>query len=244
MNRAATALVCAALAAAAPRAARASAADAFEHKVKPVSGQLYTKAGKLELTVPSLGLSFDDAFFSKYVAGAKLGYHVNEYVSLAVTGLLAATRPTGSTSVCPGNVACRPAKESELDLVPGQIRWIAGAELGFAPVYGKLNLFAEKAIHFDLSIFAGGDLVAFRDVVQRDANGAPVANAGKPGDATSPGAHLGIGTRIFLGRSTALRVEVRDIGYWVKNLGRGTFQTQLLAEVGLSFLLGGTSDAR
>ena len=243
MNRAATALVLAVLAAAAPRAARASAADAFENKVRPVSGQLYTKAGKLELTVPSVGLSLNDAFFSKYVAGAKLGYHVSEYVSFAVTGLLATANPTGSTSVCPVNSPCRPATQAELDLVPGQVRWMAGAELAFAPVYGKLNLVAEKSIHFDMSIFAGGDLVAFRDVVPRDASGGTRATA-SPGDATSPGVHLGLGARVFLARAVALRLELRDVGYWVPHLDQGTFQTQLLAEVGLSFLLGGSSDAR
>jgi outer membrane beta-barrel protein len=244
MNRAATALLCAFLAAAAPRAARASAADAFENKVRPVSGQLYTKAGKLELTVPSLGLSLNDAFFSKQVVGAKLGYHFNEYFSIGVTGFVARTSPTGSTSVCPVNVGCRAATQDELDLVPGQIRWMAGAEVAFAPVYGKLNVFAEKAIHFDMSLVVGGDLVAFRDVVPRDASGAPVAASGHPPEATSPGAHVGLGARVFLGRAVALRLEVRDVAYWVPHLGQGTMQTQLLAEAGLSFLFGGVSAER
>ena len=44
----------------APRAGLASEADAFENKVKPVSGQLYQKSGKLELTIPSGVLSLND----------------------------------------------------------------------------------------------------------------------------------------------------------------------------------------
>jgi outer membrane beta-barrel protein len=232
-SRAAAALVCALLAALAPRAARASTADAFEHKVKPVSGQLYGKAGKLELTIPAGGLSLNDAFFSKYVAGAKLAYHLNEYFSVGLTGALAATSPTGSTAVCPGNQGCRSASTAQLNQVPGQLKWIAGAELAFSPVYGKLNVFAEKAIHFDLSLLAGADLVSYRDVL-----GTVAANAGAtPGTASSPGGHLGLGARVFLAHFLALRLEVRDIFYSVPHLATGNLQTQLLAEAGLSFFI-------
>jgi outer membrane beta-barrel protein len=233
MNRAAIWLACAALALAAlPRAAGASAADAFENKVKPVSGQKYTKAGKLELTIPSAGMSLNDPFFSKYLVGAKLAYHFNEYWSIAATGSLAATSPTGSTAVCPANQGCRDATQGELNQVPGQLKWMGGGEIAFAPVYGKLNLFAEKAVHFDLSLMVGGDLVAYRDVVQGAA-----AAAATPGTVTAPGGHFGVGARIFLTRSMALRLEGRDVWYRVVHLPTGNWQSQLLAEVGLSFFV-------
>jgi outer membrane beta-barrel protein len=232
-SRATAALACALAVALAPRAARASAADAFEHKVKPVSGQLYTKAGKLELTLPAGGLSLNDAFFSKYVLGAKLGYHFNEYFSLGFAGALASSSPTGSTAVCPVNQGCRPASTAQLNQVPGELKWFAGAELGFSPIYGKLNVFAEKAIHFDLSLLAGADLVSYRDVI-----GAVAANAGQtPGTASSPGGHLGLAARVFFARFMALRIEVRDIFYSVPALSTGNLQSQLLAEAGLSFFI-------
>ena len=95
-TRALNLVVCAAaLATLAPQAARGSAADVFEHKVKPVSGQLYQKAGKLELT-PLGSISVNDAFFNKYMGGAKLGYHVSEYFSLAVSGVYGTSSTTGS----------------------------------------------------------------------------------------------------------------------------------------------------
>jgi outer membrane beta-barrel protein len=226
-------LVAAALLVLSPLAARASEADAFEDRVKPVSGQLYTKAGKLELTVPAGTISLNDAFFTKYMVGAKLGYHLSESFSIAATGSYAFTSPTGSTSVCRANQGCREALNSELYQVPGRINWIAGAELAFSPVYGKLNLFAEKAIHFDLSIMAGPDFVSYRDVVS-----AADANAGVvPGNATSIGGHLGIGARIFFARFMALQLEVKDVLYSVPHLATGKLQTQLLANVGLSFFI-------
>jgi outer membrane beta-barrel protein len=219
-----------ALAALAPRAARGSAADAFENKVKPVSGQLYTKAGKLELT-PNGALSLNDAFFAKYMGGLKLGYHVSEYVSFGVTGLFGTTGTTGSTSVCPTNQPCRAASPNQLNQVPGEIKWVGGAEVAFSPIYGKLNVFAEKALHFDLSVVGGLDLVSYRDVV------APETGSGGPGNVSTPGGHLGVGARVFFARFMALRLEVRDLVYSVKALDRGKVQTQLFAEAGLSFFI-------
>ena len=223
-------LCAAALVALAPGAARGSAADAFENKVKPVSGQLYTKAGKVELT-PNGALSLNDAFFTKYMGGLKLDYHLSEYFGFGVTGLYGTTSTTGSTSVCPTNQPCHPASQAQLNQVPGEIKWILGAQVAFAPIYGKLNVFAEKAVHFDLSVFGGPDLITYRDVALN-------AQAGTtPGNVSTVGGHLGVGARVFLARSVALRLEVKDLLYSVKALPRGKFQSQLFAEAGLSFFI-------
>ncbi len=240
-SRAATALACAAaLVAFAPRAARASAADAFENKVKPVSGQLYQKGGKLELTVPAGLLSLNDAFFTKYMAGAKLGYHFNDYFSLAVTGAFGGSSPTGSTSICRLNQGCSPAQPSQLYQVPGEIKWIAGAELEFSPVYGKLNVFAEKAIHFDLSLIAGGDWFQYQKVVSQSV--AENLGGGHPPLTSTFGGHVGLGVRLFFSDWVAARLEVRDYIYrvsvpnWqVSGGSKRDLQNQLFTELGVSF---------
>jgi len=236
--RAVTAAFAVALVALAPAAARGSAADAFENKVKPVSGQLYRKAGKLELTIPAGVLSVNDAFFSKYMVGAKLTYHLSESWSLGVNGALGTSSATGSTSICtqnpaPGEPACKPADNKQLYQVPGDIKWIAGGEVGFSPLYGKLNLFGEKALHFDLSLLVGADLVSYRDVLKP-----AQANAGAiPGTVSTPGGHVGLGARLFFARFMALRLELRDVFYKVSALDTGNLQTQLFAEAGLSFFI-------
>jgi outer membrane beta-barrel protein len=225
---AALALLAAALA---PGAGRASTADAFEDKVKPVSGQLYTKAGKLELTLPAGQLSFNDAFFSKYMVGAKLGYHFSEWLSLGVSGALGGSSPTGSTTVCPV-AGCRPATDVELYQVPGLIKWTAGAEVASSPVYGKLNVFAEKALHFDLSVLLGGGLVAYRDVLTSEQ---AVTQKLVPGTVTSPSGHAGLGARVYLASWLALRLEGRYLVYSVASLSKGKLQGQFFADAGLSF---------
>jgi outer membrane beta-barrel protein len=220
--------MCAALATLAPQAARGSAADAFENKVKPVSNLLYGKAGKLEIT-PLGSFSLDDAFFAKYMGGLKLGYHFNEYLSVNAGGAYGTTSTTGSTNVCPKNTACRPATQAELNQVPGEIKWMASGEFAFSPVYGKLNIFGEKAIHLDLSLLVGVDLVNYRDVLKTGET--------TPGQATSVGGHIGVGTRIFLARFVALRIEFKDVIYQVSSLQRAKLQNQLFVDAGLSFFI-------
>ncbi len=49
-------------------AAAQSKADAFAGKIPPISGQLYRKAGRFELT-PTVNLSLNDAFYDKLFGG-------------------------------------------------------------------------------------------------------------------------------------------------------------------------------
>lgn len=212
-----------------PAPARASEADAFEQRVRPISGQLYRKAGRLELS-PGAEISVKDAFFRKYLFGGKLTWHAYEWLSFGVSGAAGPFAVTGSTQVCPPNGACRPATASQLAAVPGEIKMKAGGEVGFSPVYAKLNFLAEKAVHFDLSLLAGVDWISYRQVL------APGATA-SPGTSSAFGGHLGIGTRIFLAEWGALRVEFKDYVYPVDMAGSKRWQQQLFVEAGVSIFL-------
>jgi outer membrane beta-barrel protein len=224
------ALACAALP---PDAAAQSKSDAFAGKIPPVSGQLYRKAGRFEVTATG-NLSLNDAFFTKYFGGLKLGYHFSESFSAAVHGAAGAAVQSGSAVVCSASTGCAEANEVMLRQVPGRIRWLAGAEAAWAPVYGKLNVLSEQVAHFDLSVFAGPDLIAYDTVL------AKAAAASSPAIATSIGGHVGLGLRVFFTPSIAARLEVKDYVYAVKvpNVGSGSdLQNQLFAELGLSFFL-------
>lgn len=222
--------VAAALAAAAlPRAARASKADAFEGKIEPVSGQLYRKAGRFELTLGG-GLSFNDAFFSKRFAGVQLGYHLTEFLSVHGFFFGGAAVPTDSTTLCSRAGGCTDATSDQLYRVPGRIRSIVGAEVQFSPLYGKLNLFAEKVAHFDLSVMAGPDWITHDQLVD-------IGVTTIPPKATTLGGHVGLGARVFLSQALAVRLEVKDYVYAVTvpvNQGRKDLQNQLFTELGLS----------
>jgi len=221
------------LLAAAP-AAHAAEADAFAGKVKPISGQLYQKAGRLELT-PALGLSLNDAFFQKAMFGAKATWHFRDWLSVGGSFATGLASETDSTQVCPAGQGCRPATAAQLARVPGEVKMMAGGEVGFSPVYAKLNFLAEKVIHFDLSILAGADWISYREVLP-----GPVGNpasAVSPGTASAFGGHVGLGSRVFLAEWGALRLEVKDHAYRVPVGGKDKWEQQLLLELGLSVFL-------
>jgi outer membrane beta-barrel protein len=235
------ALLALALALALPAPALAqSTADAFAGKIPPVSGQLYRKAGRLEATLTG-NLSLNDAFFSKYFGGLKLGYHLSESFSVSAHGAGGLARETGSTVLCPTSEPCRDASELQLNQVPGKIEWLAGLEVAWSPVYGKLNVLSEKVAHFDLSILAGADYIAHRQVLGREAALALDAAGGDPPTETAIGGHVGLGARLFLTEWMAVRLEVKDYLYQadVPNNGGKTLQNQLFTELGLSFFVPG-----
>jgi len=238
------ALLLAALAASlalAPSAARAgNKADAFEGKIRPVSGQLYGKAGRLELTPAGL-LSLNDAFFTKYFGGLKATWHFTEFLSVSGAFAAGGTARTGSAVVCPANQGCQPASQAQLYQVPGRITSIIGLEGAWTPVYGKLNVLAEKVAHFDLGLLAGVDLIGHRAVQAAGAADDLVTAGRSPPGKSALGGHLGLGVRLFLGDAVALRWEVKDYVYAVdvpnvqeSGRARRDVQNQLFTELGVS----------
>jgi len=238
-HRRATALLAAALAAA-PLASRASEADAFEGKVEPVSGQLYVKTGRLELE-PFLALSLNDPFYSKYFLGLRGAWHLSEAWSLGAAFETGFTSPTDSTTLCTVNQGCRAPSDAQLWQVPGDIRWIGGLEVAFSPVYGKVSLIASAVLHLDFSLLAGVDWVASREVLAAADAEALAAAGGSPGTVGAPAIHLGIGSHVFVGRSLAVVLQLRDYLYFtdVGNLGERKLQNQIFLEIGFSFFIGG-----
>jgi outer membrane beta-barrel protein len=215
-------------------AGRGSEADAFENKVQPVSGALYGKAGRFEIS-PSVARSLDDAFFTKVLLGGRIAYHPREWASVGLHGAFGFSSATGSTEVCPPNQGCHSASASELARVPGEIKLVTGLELGFSPVYGKLNVLAEKVAHIDLSLLAGADAIFYRQVLPPPT---PGVTDPSPGTTVSIGGHVGLGTRVFVADWGAVRLEIKDYLYRVNTNGSRKLEQQLVAELGFSFFLG------
>jgi outer membrane beta-barrel protein len=221
-------------------AAAQSKADAFEGKIPPVSGQLYQKAGRVEITA-SGNLSLNDAFYTKYFGGLKVDYHFTESLSTGLEASGGVAVKTDSASVCTPTAGCSSADDVQMRQVPGRIRWILGAQAAWAPIYGKLDVLSEQVGHFDLSVLGGLDLVAHDEVLSSAA-----AQVGSPATKTSFGGHVGIGSRFFVSERWAVRLELKDVMYsvFVPNGGIGDkLQHQLFMEVGLSMFMPGRNRA-
>ncbi len=219
-------------------AAAQSKSDAFAGKIPPISGQLYRIAGRLEVS-GDFAMSLNDAFYSKYFGTAKLTYHLGEAWSLGAYGSYGAAMASNSAVLCSSTAGCADAEKSQLWQVPGSIRMILGAEGGWTPVYGKLNVLASQVVHFDLSILAGPDLIFHDEVLSRDAAAVLASTGGTPKTVSTIGGHVGVAARLFLAEWLALRLEVKDYVYGVdvpNNAALGTdIQNQLFTELGFSF---------
>ncbi len=226
---------------AAPRAAAAqSKSDAFAGKIPPVAGQLYQKRGRFELTATG-NLSLNDAFFNKYFGGAKLGYHLTEYLSLSAGFATGATSQTGSAVVCPSNGGCGDAAKQQLWQVPGELKMVTGLEVAWSPIYGKLNLFAQRVAHFDLSLLGGADWISHQEVVSASRAEQLLQAGQEPGTTSTFGGHVGLGFRLFFTEAIAARVEFKDYIYMVEvpnwqesGKARSDLQNQLFTELGIS----------
>jgi outer membrane beta-barrel protein len=211
-------------------AGRASEADAFENRVPPISGQLYPKAHRLEIT-PTVNLSLNDAFYSKTFFGAKLDYHLAESWAVGASFAFGSASPTGSTNVCSVNKGCEQASPDKLYQVPGKVKALGGVQLAWAPVYGKLGVLAELPVHFDLSLMGGPDWVSYQEVLDSTAAGAGQV----PGTKSTIGGHLGLGMRLFFAGFMAIRLDFKDYLYSATVGNQGSkLQNQLFLEMGVS----------
>src|SRR5215472_14330831 len=138
----------------------------LRERIQPVSGHLFRKKGRFELS-PSGALSLKDAFFTKYMLGATLTYPALETLGIGLHFNYAFPVVAGAAQVCnrdptAGPVGCRSATMTELDgRAPGQINLVGGLEGQWAPIYGKLSLFSESFVHFDMYVLAGPAVVQY-----------------------------------------------------------------------------------
>lgn len=211
-------------------------AGPLKDRIPPVSGYLFLKQGRFELS-PAASVTVRDSFFTKFVFGGSLTFHLTETLGLGVRGAYSLPIVAGSAQICVvdsnNERSCRPPRYDELNgRAPGQITLLAGADLQWAPIYGKISVLAEQFLHFDIYAIGGGAFVQYR--------GPPQTAGGTPELRFSPGVNAGAGMRFFLNRWLTVRGELRDLIY-VEYVGKSStgsditsFRNQLIFELGLS----------
>ncbi len=207
-------------------------AGPLRDRIRPVSGNLFLKSGRIEIS-PAASVSVRDAFFTKIGFGGSVTYHFTEQLALGLRGAYDLNMVAGSAQICTVDSAtnvrsCRPPTYQELDgVAPGQVTMLGGVDLQFAPIYGKLSLLAEQFLHFDIYGILGGAGVLYR--------GPPDAGSTTPAQLVSPGLNAGAGMRFFLNRFLTVRAELRDLIYSEKlSSGGGSLRNQLMVELGIS----------
>ncbi len=205
----------------------------LRERVRPVSGHLFRKKGRFEFS-PSVTASLNDAFFSKYIFGAKLGFFPSEEFGIHLRGGYSLVGISGAAQICTTEATgtgttrgCRSPRFDEVDgRAPGQITYLGGIDAEYAPIYGKVALVAETFLHFDLYGLAGASLVGYQG---------PSASSTGSDPLMTVGGNIGVGSRIFLNKWMTVRAELRDLIYVEKF--EPLPRNQLMFELGFSMFL-------
>ena len=184
-------------------------------RIPSVTGQAFTKLHRVVFT-PALGLSLTDVFYRYYQPALAFEFYALDWLSL---GMQVETYLSEQLQI--GNVTGAP---QQVTIDYNKPSYAARFLLGFSPLYGKINWFAEKVAHFDTYLTAGVG------VLSASVGGGSVGVFS-----------LALGQHYFLSPWLALRLELRDEVY---NMARNpqtstvkTLQNLLGVSVGLSFYL-------
>lgn len=204
----------------------------LRERIRPVSGKLFQRKGRFEIS-PSGSVSLRDAFYTKYVLGGTLTYHPLESLGIGLRAGYSIPVVSGTAQICTfeqDQRGCRKPSEAELDRGGlGNLRLVAGLDVKWAPIYGKLSLLSSYFASFDMYGIVGASLVQYR--------GPTPDTDVQVQDYWTPGGNVGVGFHFFLNRWISLRTELRDLIYVEKTrqAGENSLRNQLLFELGLSF---------
>jgi outer membrane beta-barrel protein len=153
-------------------------------------------------------------FYHAVMVGGRLGFHIADWLSLAVVGGLNIT-PKFKTSFNERLMDVLPVVKGS-DRTPTQQEALAGmnrigevvaGQLELIPFTGKFSLFSKLFMNYDFYAFGGPGFIDFKaDTIC------------PPGDQTScavtgfkVGANFGVGAHLYTNDFFALNIEVRDI---------------------------------
>jgi outer membrane beta-barrel protein len=169
----------------------------------------YVKQARHELTAFG-GYYVSDALDGTFVVGGMYTYHITEDVGVEASFGYSRIKSTISQKL---------EEDRGVTILPKQDRvYLIFTDLVWSPLHGKLRLFADTILHFDLY---------------------GVAGVGVIDNATSFGAagQVGLGARVWLSPSWALRVDVRDQLYRQQILSNNQFVQDFSVTLGVSVFL-------
>ncbi len=171
-----------------------------------IANKLYPMQGRFEFS-GMFDLSFGDKYTEHLGGHAAVGYHIFDSLAVEVfggylagdeTGIVEAVRQTGSSRGKPVADCFTATCEPQLpDMY--QTTWFAGANVQWAPIYGKLSAVSEYDLNFQLYLRAG----AGAEGIQRFLNNNTFDTA-----QVVPSANYGLGLRLIPFKNVAIRAEL------------------------------------
>lgn len=202
-------------------------------RVRPVSGHIFLMKGRFEAS-PELGISFKDAFYTKYAPSLMISYHFAENLGVSLRAGYAISVVSGAAEICQnganGMRGCRTPTVAELDTAVGGVPYgkmglMADLALEWSPIYGKLATLAFLPflpfddLHFNMYLGIGPQLVMY-----------------SPANSFTAGGNIDVGMRFFVNKFICVRTELRDVIYYEAS-NTGSVRNQLMVDIGISFFL-------
>lgn len=155
-------------------------------KIKVVQKKDFHKDGRFEMGI-DLGFVNGD-WEDVLVVGARMAYHINEYLAVQGRFLYGA--------VSWENETLKQADEADAYVAKSNIVMAGGLGVVFTPFYGKLSLFGDMIPKYDINVTAGG---YYYQTKSEDKN-----NSVKPKTNHNGAFEIGFAPRIFLGKNASL----------------------------------------
>jgi outer membrane beta-barrel protein len=193
----------------------------------PVTAQLFHLGGFWEVQ-PMFAFSIGDPFWRTLGMGVRVEHHFDERWSISTHALGGVSLLAAPVQVC--SATCSDPAAGKLRSTPGKLQLLAGFEVGWAPIYGKLSLMGERTLHFDAYISAGPELV--RELIAADATSPEVGR-------WAAGGRVSIGERLFLGDRFMIRIAASQLVYAGRIRGQAEIERKLTIEGGVAWLFGG-----
>ena len=193
----------------------------------PVTAQLFHLGGFWEVQ-PMVAFSIGDPFWRTLGMGLRVEHHFDERWSISTHALGGLSLLAAPVQLC--SDTCSDPSAAKLRSTPGKLQLLAGVEVGWAPIYGKLSLMGERTLHFDAYISAGPELV--RELIAADAASPEVGR-------WAAGGRVSIGERLFFGDRFMVRIAASQLVYAGRIRGQAEIERKLTIEGGVAWLFGG-----
>lgn len=169
----------------------------------------FVKAARHELTAQG-GYYVSDLLDGTFVVGAAYTYHLTEDAGIEASFAYSQVR---------SSVAARLERDRGVMVLPKEDRvYLVFTDLVWSPIHGKMRFFADSIVHFDIHGAVGVGIID---------------------NATSFGAagQFGLGAKVFLSRSWAVRLDVRDQLYKQQILSVRQYVQDFSLTLGVSVFL-------
>ena len=161
----------------------AHAQDDAERKVHVLEQKPFLHALRVEV-VPLVGYTISDVLYQHFQVGGQLRFHILDELAISGTYGHYFSDTSGAFDDVQSDFSVFPEKKF--------IRWFAGGDIAYTPIYGKFVLFGSWIVHWNAYIALGAG------VTQTGADDLHITGTG------------GIGTRFFLTDWLTFNMELKN----------------------------------